>query len=83
MVKYSTCVGVLKQESEMCLSRGACRNSHRLGGGEVGKEAEGVGGEVDISGVHRHSQQEHCNDDYTRTHTRTHAQTDRGRKAAD
>ena len=62
----------------MCLSRGACRNSHRLGGGEVGKEAEGVGGKVDISGVHRHSQQEHCNDDYTRTHThaRTHRQTE-------
>ena len=59
----------------MCLSRSACRNSHRLVGGEVGKEAEGVGGKVDISGVHRHSQQEHCNDDYTHTHTHTHTHT--------
>ena len=44
-------------------------------GGEVGKEAEGVGGKVDISGVHRHSQQEHCNDDYTHTHTHAHTHT--------
>lgn len=62
------------------LSRGACRSSSHswLGGGEVGKETEGVGGKVDISGVHRHRQQEHRNDDYT--HARTHTEGREGGK---